>query len=92
MANTSSAKKAIRVAKRKRQINLKLITKFKKARKKVLDLIKAGKLKEAEKAMSQAYKALDKAAKRNTIHPNKSARLKSRLVLALNKAKNKTDK
>ncbi len=87
MANTSSAKKAIRVSKRRRIINLRRINAYKKIRKNILDLIKERKLKEAEKELPKAYRAIDKASKQNTIHKNKGARLKSRLMMALNKAK-----
>ena len=79
MANTKSAKKAIRVQKRKRSINLGKITGYKQARKAVLDLLAKGEVKEAEKKLPEAYKKIDKAAKNNTIHPNKAARIKSRL-------------
>lgn len=84
MANTKSAKKAIRVATRKRVVNLRKINAYKQARKLVLDLLKQGKKKEAEKELPKAYKAIDKAAKNNTIHKNKAARLKSRLSLKIN--------
>jgi small subunit ribosomal protein S20 len=40
----------------------------------------------AENAVRGAYKRLDKAAKSNLIHPNKAARLKSRLAKAQNAA------
>ena len=80
MANLSSAKKAIRVSKRKRAINIKKTESYKKERKAVLDLLKAGKKAEAKKALSKAYKAIDKAAKGNTIHKNTAARYKSRLA------------
>ncbi len=89
MANTSSAKKAIRVAKRKRKINIKRLDALKSARKTVMELIKQGKSKDAENALPQAYKQIDKAAKNNTIHKNKAARLKSRLAQKITVAKSK---
>ncbi|KKQ35061.1 MAG: 30S ribosomal protein S20 [candidate division WS6 bacterium GW2011_GWA2_37_6] len=85
MANTKSAKKSIRVSKRKRTVNLSTLSAFKEARKKVLDLIKEGEIKAAEKALPAAYKAIDKAAKNNTIHKKTAARYKSRLASKLNK-------
>jgi small subunit ribosomal protein S20 len=36
----------------------------------------------AEKILPAAYSALDRAAKKNVIHPNKASRLKSRLAKA----------
>ena len=55
--------------------------------KKVRSLIAAGRLTEAEEALVPALSALDKAAEKGVIHKNNAARRKSRLVAALNKAK-----
>ncbi|MBD3280346.1 30S ribosomal protein S20 [Candidatus Dojkabacteria bacterium] len=87
MANTKSAKKAIRVQNRKRSINMKRIVDYKSARKAVIDLLNKGDVEEAEKKLPEAQKAIDKAAKNNTIHPNKAARLKSRLSAKILTAK-----
>lgn len=80
MANTSSAKKAIRVSERKRVINLRHRRALKEARKAVTDAVAGKDRKEAEKLLPLAYKEIDKAAKRNIIHKNTAARYKSRLV------------
>ena len=56
--------------------------------KKVRELIAAGKLTEAEAAIKPALKSLDKAAQSGVIHENNAARRKSRLMTALNKARN----
>lgn len=42
-------------------------------------VIKKAKLSKSAKNLQSAYSALDKAAKVKLIHPNKAARLKSRL-------------
>lgn len=42
-------------------------------------LIKKAKLTKSKKDLQAAFSALDKAAKVHLIHPNKTARLKSRL-------------
>lgn len=42
-------------------------------------IIKKAKLSKSAKDLQSAYSALDKAAKVKLIHPNKAARLKSRL-------------
>lgn len=89
MANTSSAKKALRVSARKRKVNLDKINAYKKAKKAVLDLLNKGEVKEAEAKLPEAYKHIDKAAKKNTIHKNKAARLKARLTAKVNAAKAK---
>ena len=44
----------------------------------------AGDRAEAQAAMPEVVKAADKAAQRNVIHPNKAARIKSRLMKRLN--------
>jgi small subunit ribosomal protein S20 len=48
-------------------------------------LISSGNRGEAEKALPEAYKALDKAAKRGVIKKNTASRKKSRLVSAIKK-------
>lgn len=89
MANTSSAKKAIRVSERKRKINLRKLSGFRVAKKAMLSSIAKGDVKTAETELSQAYKTIDKAAKENTIHKNAASRLKSQLAQAINQAKAK---
>jgi small subunit ribosomal protein S20 len=50
-------------------------------------LIAAGNLDEAEKAVRQAIRALDRAAEKGVIKKNNAARRKSRLLMKLNQAK-----
>ena len=50
-------------------------------------LLTAGKLPEAEQAFQAAASSLDSAAQKGVIHKNNAARRKSRLAMALNKAK-----
>lgn len=57
--------------------------------KKALSLVAEGKKEEATKFMKKVYSIIDKAAKKNIIHPNNAARKKSRLALALNGLKAK---
>ena len=45
------------------------------------------KLEEAKEFLKQVYKQLDKAAKKQIIHPNTARRKKSRLALRLAKSK-----
>lgn len=71
---------------KRRQVNLAVLDKIKKAEKAVRKNITSGKLDEAKKALQQAYAALDKAAKKNVIHSNNAARNKSRLTKLLSKA------
>lgn len=85
MPNTKSAAKAMRASRRKRAINLVTIGKYKYAVKAVRKAIAAKKKEEAQKALALAFAQLDKAAKKHVIHPNKAARLKSRLTMAIAK-------
>ena len=54
-------------------------------RRRVAILIKTARNKPTAKSLHDAFQALDKAAKRRIIHPNKSARTKSRLAKLLQK-------
>ncbi len=79
MPITQSAKKALRAGEKKKVFNLRRKKKVEDAVKSVKRLVKEGKTKEANALLPQAYSALDKAAKGNTIKANTAARKKSRL-------------
>lgn len=68
-----SAIKKMRVDKRRSVVNLRVKRKYKKA-------IKQAREKPTKKSLSNAYKELDIAEKKNVIHKNKASRLKSRLA------------
>ena len=87
MPITSSAKKALRVASKKKVFNLRRKSALESTVKKVKKLVKEGNIKDAEKMLPEAYKAIDKASKTKFIKKNASARYKSRLTLFINKAK-----
>lgn len=72
MANTSSAKKANRVADRRRVFNLRRSKAMK-------DAVKGLEKKASAETLSTAYQAIDKALKRGIIKKNTAARMKSRL-------------
>jgi len=85
MPVTKSAKKALRVDRRRTVVNRKIREKLRVA------------LKEARQDLSKtniekAQSVLDRAAKKNVIHKNKASRLKSRLVAAAKKTKPKAKK
>lgn len=80
MPNTKSAIKAARQNLKRRQTNLVALEKIKKATKTLKKLVASSKLDEANKALSEAFAALDKAAKKNIIHKNNASRHKSRLA------------
>jgi small subunit ribosomal protein S20 len=86
MAITSSAKKEIRASARKRVFNVRRSRAYKAVLKDIDALLVAGKVTEAQALVPQAYKALDKAAKMNTIKAGAADRKKSRLSKKLKKA------
>lgn len=82
MAITSSAKKAHRASLRKREFNL--------VRAKALkDTTKAAKKTMTPEALSKAFQAIDKAAKRGIIKKNTAGRKKARLVAQVRRAEAK---
>ena len=85
MPITKSAKKALRQNKTRRIRNLQKKKKIKLLFKKVVDLSKQKKEKQAQEILPQYYKALDKAVKTGLIKKNTSSRKKSRLTKAINK-------
>jgi small subunit ribosomal protein S20 len=86
MPITSSAKKALRASKNKAVYNTKRKDAIADIAKKIKKLVSSGKIKEAEAALSVAYKAIDKAHKTKLIHKNTAARKKSRLAAVIAKA------
>jgi small subunit ribosomal protein S20 len=82
-----SALKALRKDARKAVYRGKVRTSTRTQVKRVRALIASGKVVEADKVLLDAVSALDKAAEKGVIHKNNAARRKSRLMLALNKAK-----
>jgi small subunit ribosomal protein S20 len=83
MAITKGAKKAHRSSLKKHVFNVRRKSVMGDVVKKVRKHITAGEIKEATALMPEAYKAIDKAAKRGVIKPNAAARKKSRLMGAV---------
>ncbi len=77
MANTASARKAIRVSDRKRIVNDRLRKTMRKAIKEIKDLSREKKMKEATALLPNVYKAIDKAAKRGVVKQNTASRKKA---------------
>ena len=67
-----SAKKRVRSSAKKHKANLAYRTAYKSA-------VKKARIEKSEENVKAAYRALDKAAQKRVIHPNKAARLKSRI-------------
>lgn len=87
MAITKNAKKAHRASLKKKVFNTRRSRSYKDIMKEIDKLIKDGKVAEAQAKLPLAYKALDKAAKMNTIKKNNASRSKSRLSARIKKAK-----
>lgn len=77
MANTPSAEKRIRQARRRYEQNRAQRSRMKTAIKKVLN---AGDAASADAAFREVSALLDRMASRRVIHPNKAARKKSQLA------------
>ena len=87
MPNKPAAEKAMRQNARRRTHNRVIRTTARTEIKDAHKLIAAGNLDEAEKAVRQAIRALDRAAEKGVIKKNNAARRKSRLLMKLNQAK-----
>ncbi len=86
MPNTKSAERRMRNSARKHVRNTSVKSRLKSAEKGYLELVRAGKKDEAEKALNQVTSFYDKAAKIGIVHSRTADRKKSRLKLRLNKA------
>jgi small subunit ribosomal protein S20 len=80
MANTSSAKKATRVAGRRTVINKNRVSAVRTAVRKVEEAVTAGKKADAEAALKAATPALARGAQKGVMHKNAAARKISRLT------------
>lgn len=80
MPITASAKKALRQNLRRREKNVARREAYKATMKEYKRLLAGKKFEDARGALSKSFKALDKAAKGNTITKNTASRLKSRLA------------
>jgi small subunit ribosomal protein S20 len=87
MAITSSAKKAVRSSAKKHVFNLRRKDVMKDTTKSLNKALTAKDVTAAEKLLPSAYAAIDKAKKRGIIKANTASRKKSRLALAIKKAK-----
>ena len=87
MANIQSAKKRIRQTAKRTERNRVFRSSARTYVKRTRQLIAEGNLEEAEIAAREAYKTLDKSARKRVIHPRNAARRKGRLMAALEKAR-----
>ena len=86
MPRRKTSIKKTRADKKKHIQNLKIKQNLKKTIKKFQGLLAAKNLEEAKKILQSVFSQLDKAAKKNTIHPATANRRKSRLMKKLPKS------
>ncbi|MEK6557497.1 MAG: 30S ribosomal protein S20 [Candidatus Margulisiibacteriota bacterium] len=84
MANIKSAKKRIQITKRQSEENLAHRTKAKTFVKKANVALLSKEPDQIALSVKEATKVLDTVARKGVIHPNKAARLKSRLAKKVN--------
>ena len=80
MPNTPSAKKRLRQTATRAARNKTLRSSMRTWEKKVLEAVEAGDKATAQAALPEAYRQLDKAARKRILHPNTAANHKSRLA------------
>ncbi|TAM41070.1 30S ribosomal protein S20 [bacterium] len=86
MPRRRTSLKSNRVNKRKHTRNLKIKVQLKKTAKKFQELLSEKNFAEAKTFIAKVFSQLDKAAKKNIIHPATANRRKSRLTRRLSKA------
>ena len=86
MPRRRTSLKSNRVNKRKHTRNLKVKVQLKKAIKKFQELLAKKNSAEAKTFITKVFSQLDKAAKKNIIHPGTANRRKSRLMRRLSKS------
>ncbi len=84
MPLTASAKKALKVDKRRKLENDQVKAKIKSAYKGAKIAIAEGS-KDLSQVISKLYREVDLAAKKHVIHKNKASRLKSKITIASTK-------
>lgn len=85
MANIKSAKKRILVINKKTMRNKMIKTGVKTSIKKVMVAQKEGNKEQAQVALLNAVKSIDKACSKGIFHKNTASRKKSRLTKLVNK-------
>jgi small subunit ribosomal protein S20 len=87
MPNTKSAERRMRSNARKQLHNRSISSRLRRVEKGFRDTVTAGKKAEAAKSLPDALSTIDKAVKSGVITRATANRKKSRLTLALNRAK-----
>jgi small subunit ribosomal protein S20 len=92
MPNIKSQIKRDRQNIKRREKNKALKSKIKTLNNKFIQSVKDNKIEEASKDSKLLFKALDKAAKKNTVHKNFAANKKSKVSKLLNSMKSEEPK
>ena len=87
MAHSRTAKKNIRKSERRRLANRGRMSALRTQVKKVREALAEKDGAQAEAELPRAQKLIDKAAKAGRMHPNKAARLKSRMARRVSSVK-----
>jgi small subunit ribosomal protein S20 len=87
MPNTKSAKKRLRQNEERRSRNRSVRTGLRSQLRKVRETVATGSVDKAQDEFRVASRHLDQAGANKLIHPNKAARLKSRLSKLIKTAK-----
>lgn len=87
MAHTKSARKRVRQAKKRREINRYHISRMKTTIKRIKEAIKKKDLETAEKLLPLAQKLAYRAAAKGAIHKNEARRRVSRIYNQVNQLK-----
>ncbi len=92
MAHRRSSIKKIRIDKRRRAVNVRIISELKTVTRKVANLIAQKNADEAAKQSRELFSKIDKAVKKGVLHKNVASRRKSRVSLKINSLKTQTPK
>lgn len=84
MANIKSAKKRVKTSEVRRMRNISKINAMRTAIKKFDQAVQAGDKEQAQQAMAEAIKRIDKAGAQGLLHKNNVANKKSRIARAFN--------
>src|SRR3989338_10246097 len=84
MAHRRSSIKKIRIDKRRRENNIRVISELKTSARALMTALVSKKKEDATKASRSYFSKLDKAVKKGILHKNKASRRKSRLNRKIN--------
>lgn len=86
MPNIKSAKKRVLVNEKKNEQNKNIRSEVKTEIKKILTLVKEGKIEEAKASLPQAFSVIDAACSKNIYHANNAANKKAKLAKKISDA------